>query len=134
MRPYRTKGRSISFYSGKNENMIIAYSQEVRDYAGLLENNSDIRSYEVYAPLSEDLYKNINPIDIRKAYFEEKWTSDFLLHYMDDTLGVRELVWKEGLNKRSVIEQIEFSRRYWSLKNIKDWKLVILERRKSDVL
>ena len=114
--------------------MIIAYSQEVRDYAGLLENNSDIRSYEVYAPLSEDLYKNINPIDIRKAYFEEKWTSDFLLHYMDDTLGVRELVWKEGLNKRSVIEQIEFSRRYWSLKNIKDWKLVILERRKSDVL
>lgn len=133
MEPYGKKGRSISFYSGKNESMITVYSQEVKGYADSLETNSDVKNYEVHVPLSKDLYININPIDIRKVYFEEEWTSDFLLHYIDGTLGVRELVWKDALNKRAVIEQIELSRRYWSLKDVKDWKLVVLERKQQNV-
>ena len=76
-------------------------------------------------------YVYVNPIDIRKEYFEISWTTDFLLHYVDGSVGIREMVIKSKLSKRSEIEKLEFSRRYWSASDVLDWKIVIVDKKEG---
>lgn len=47
---------------------------------------------------------------------------------------MRELVSREMLSHQSDIEKLEFSRRYWSLMNDVEWKILLLERGEMDVL
>ena len=119
------KQRSIRFFSEKNETMLTVHSREARKYAERLEARADIKNYEVSAALDLGKFQYINPIDIRREYLSGEWFSDFLLHFEDGSLGVRELVEKNSLTKRAVVERLELSRRYWSLFDIRDWKLVI---------
>ena len=70
----------------------------------------------------------IQRLGIRKQYFEGQWASDFLIRYTDGTKGIREIVSKEMLDKRAVMEKLEFSRRYWSLSKVDNWKVVVIER------
>ncbi len=84
-------------------------------------------SYEAGVPLSVERYPNIDRIGIRPAYCETEWTSDFLLRYADGRTGVRELVTAVGqLEKRAILERLEFSRRYWSVLDVSDWKVVVI--------
>ena len=122
------KQRSIRFFSEKNETMLTVHSREARKYAERLEARADIKNYEVSAALDLGKFQYINPIDIRREYLSGEWFSDFLLHFEDGSLGVRELVEKNSLTKRAVVERLELSRRYWSLFDIRDWKLVITGR------
>ena len=101
------------------------HSREARKYAERLEARADIKSYEAGFGLNIEKFQYINPVDIRKEYLGGEWFSDFLLHFEDGSLGVRELVDKNSLSKRAVVERLELSRRYWSLFDIRDWKLVI---------
>lgn len=79
-------------------------------------------------------YQYVAPVDIHKEYFDTKWMTDFLLRYSDDIIDVRELVMKDELTKRATIEKLEFSRRYWMVQIIRDWKLVVIEREAGYVL
>ncbi len=119
------KQRSIRFFSEKNNVMMTVHSREARKYAERLEARADIKSYEAGFGLNIEKFQYINPVDIRKEYLGGEWFSDFLLHFEDGSLGVRELVDKNSLSKRAVVERLELSRRYWSLFDIRDWKLVI---------
>lgn len=122
------KCRDISFKSEKNQTIVCVHSREVREYARLLEQDSNVISYEVCYALELERYQFVNPLDIRKDYLNMRWTSDFVLNYKDGTIGIREITTEDSLTKRSTIEQLEFSRRYWSISQAADWKVVIMEK------
>jgi hypothetical protein len=127
MEKFKTKCRRIKFMSQKNEAVVCVYTQSAKKYAKYLEDDSEVIRYETLKELDPDRYAYINPVDIRKEYFESNWISDFVLHYDNGQISIREIVKKNSLFKRSTIEKLEFSRRYWMGLNIRDWKIVIVE-------
>ena len=110
-----TKRRDIHFQSNKNGTVFCTHTEYAREYARLLEMDAEVISYEVGVELDLEKYSYIQGTDIRKDYMDGLWMSDFLIHYADGKKGVREIVTEEMLEKRAVIEKLEFSRRYWSL-------------------
>ena len=122
------KCRDISFRSDKNQSIVCVHSREAREYARILEQDSNVITYEVCYALELERYQFVNPLDIRKDYFTIEWTTDFVLYYMDGTIGIREIITETSLTKRATIEKLEFSRRYWSVSQAIDWKIVIMEK------
>lgn len=122
------KRRDIHFRSDKNKDIVCVHSREAREYARYLEADADVSSYETGMLLDSEKYPFVNPIGIRKEYFSTQWTSDFVVHFANGKTGVRELVTKSGLSKRANIEKLEFSRRYWSMMDVADWKIVVMEK------
>lgn len=111
------KTRDIRFFSEKNGRMVCVHIKEAREYTRWLECQSWVVSYEC----NVERYQYVNPIDIRKEYFSTQWGSDFLLHYADGRIAVREIVSPQDLDRRAVLERLEFSRRYWKSLDV-DWK------------
>ena len=123
------KCRDISFRSDKNEKVICVHSREAREYARLLEQEPEVVSYEACQELDRERYQFVSPIDIRKDYFDTAWATDFVLHFADGSIGIREIATEAMLAKRANIEKLEFSRRYWSVsESVKDWRIVIMEK------
>lgn len=125
------KCRDIIFKSNKNQKVMCVHSREAREYAKVIEEDPRVLTYEINVQLDMKKYVYVNPIDIRKEYFEISWTTDFLLHYVDGSVGIREMVIKSKLSKRSEIEKLEFSRRYWSASDFLDWKIVIVDKKEG---
>ena len=125
------KCRDIIFKSNKNQTVMCVHSREAREYAKVIEEDPRVLTYEINVQLDMKKYVYVNPIDIRKEYFEISWTTDFLLHYVDGSVGIREMVIKSKLSKRSEIEKLEFSRRYWSASDVLDWKIVIVDKKEG---
>lgn len=124
------KTRDINFYSKKNQKLICVHNQESREYAKILEDDPKVISYEACYKLDKERYQFVNPLDVRKDYFEVEWTSDFVLTFEDCSIGVREVIKEYMLSKRASIEKLEFSRRYWAAsETAKNWKIVIMERK-----
>lgn len=126
------KRRDISFRSDKNGKVVCVHSRESREYARILETDELVVSYETCHLLDMERYQFINPIDIRKDYFDVEWATDFVIHYADGSMGIREIVTEAMLAKRANIEKLEFSRRYWSSsESVKDWKIVVMSRKEN---
>ena len=128
MNKAKTKRRDIHFRSEKNGKVMCVHSAAERAYAKELEEEGQVLSYETGVALDPERYTYVNPLDIRKDYFKVEWASDFVIHFENGTVGVRELVQVEGLTKRAEMEKLEFSRRYWSVENVASWKVVIMEK------
>ncbi|WP_097006947.1 hypothetical protein [Lacrimispora amygdalina] len=122
------KRRDINFRSNKNQMVVCVHSREAREYAKILEHEKNVVSYEACWELEKERYQYVNTLDIRKDYFDTVWASDFVLHFVDGSIGIREIVTETMLSKRANIEKLEFSRRYWSTSNATDWKIVIMEK------
>lgn len=123
------KCRDISFRSEKNQKVICVHSRETREYARILESDELVVSYEACYRLDMERYQFVSPWDIRKDYFDVEWATDFVLHFTDGSIGIREIVTEAMLTKRANIEKLEFSRRYWSSsESAKDWKIVLMEK------
>lgn len=120
--------RDIHFRSDKNDKTLCVHTESARTYARLLEQDESVSSYEVGVALDVGKFQFASRIDIRKEYFTGEWASDFVIHYADGSVGVREIVAEEMLSKRSVIEKLELSRRYWSISKADSWKIVLIER------
>lgn len=126
------KWRDISFRSEKNQKVVCVHSREAREYARVLESDELVVTFEACYKLDLERYQFINPIDIRKDYFEIEWATDFVLHFADGSMGIREIVTEAMLAKRANIEKLEFSRRYWSSsESVKDWKIVLMSRKEN---
>lgn len=111
--------------------MVCVHSREAREYSKILEQEPEVVSYEASLELDIERYQYINPIDLRKDYFDTEWSTDFVIHFADGSTGVREIVTELMLSKRANIEKLEFSRRYWAAsESIKNWRIVIIERGK----
>lgn len=128
MNKARVKSRDIHFRSEKNGKVMCVHSAAARAYAKELEESASVLSYETGVVLDQERYAYVNPLDIRKDYFKMEWATDFALHFEDGTTGIRELVSMESLTKRAEMEKLEFSRRYWALENVANWKVVIMEK------
>ena len=120
--------RDIHFRSDKNDKTLCVHTESARTYARLLEQDESVSSYEVGVALDVGKFQFVSRIDIRKEYFTGEWASDFVIRYADGSVGVREIVAEEMLSKRSVIEKLELSRRYWSISKADSWKIVLIER------
>lgn len=123
------KRRDISFRSDKNGKVACVHSREAREYARILETDDTVERYDTCHLLDRERYQFVNPIDIRKDYFDVEWATDFVLYFVDGNIGIREIVTETMLSKRANIEKLEFSRRYWSVSEaVKDWKIVIMKK------
>ena len=121
------KTRDIRFFSGKNNQIICIHSKWARDYAKYLEQQPWVQSYQAVVPLEPDYMQYVSPIDIRSLYFKSEWATDFLIRFVDGRKGVRELVHREDLTKRAMVERLELSRRYWAVRDIDEWKVVLVD-------
>ena len=121
------KTRDIRFFSSKNDKIICIHSKWARDYAKYLEQQPWVQSYQAVVPLEPDYMQYVSPIDIRSLYFKSEWATDFLIRFVDGRKGVRELVHKEDLTKRAIVERLELSRRYWAVRDIDEWKVVLVD-------
>lgn len=117
--------RDIRFYSEKNQQMVCVHSRRARDFAKFLEQQVWVKSYQTCVPLELDRFQHVNPVDIRGEYLQISWTTDILICQADGQMAVREFVDAKDLSKKAIIEKLELSRRYWSILDISDWKLVI---------
>ena len=114
------------FFSPKSLTMVVAYSTWARDYAKWLEGEDWVKSFEVNIPLDRRRYDTVLPADIRKAYFDTDWLTDFKIVTNDSRTLIREIVTRAQMKKRSCVEKIEFSRRYWKNTDIDGWGVVIM--------
>lgn len=130
MEKHRKHTRVIKFLSEKNGIVVKVLTQYARKYADVIESMPNVKSYETLKILDKDRYNFINTVDIRKEYFDADWQTDFVLYYNDGSIGIRELVLYDYLYKRSTIEQLEMSRRYWMSTDIRDWKVVVIKGEK----
>lgn len=119
------KIRDIAYHSAKNGRMVVVHSEAARAYSKYLEERSEITSYETCKPLDINRLDAIQKTDIRGEYFREQWSSDFYICHADGTAAVRELVSAADLTRRSEVEKLELSRRYWAALGVVDWKVVI---------
>lgn len=121
------KTRDIRFFSSKNDKIICIHSKWARDYAKYLEQQPWVQSYQAVVPLEPDYMQRVSPVDIRSLYFKGEWATDFLIRFVDGRKGVRELVHREDLTKRAMVERLELSRRYWAVRDIDEWKVVLVD-------
>ena len=54
-----------------------------------------------------------------------EYTSDFLCVKVDNTLMVRECVFRKHLTKPQTVKLLDISRDYWRIHGVTDWGLVI---------
>ena len=125
MEKARVRTRDIQFWSEKNQSMICVHSRRARDFAKFLERQPWVKTYQTCVPLVVEKFQHINPVDIRREYFQISWTTDILNCQADGRMAVREFADTKDLSKKAVIEKLELSRRYWAILDISDWKLVI---------
>lgn len=119
------KVRDISYHSPKTGGMVVVHSEAARAYSKYLEERPEVVYYEACKPLDAPRLNGIQKTDIRGEYFKGQWTSDFCIRFTDGTTGVRELVSASGLTRRSEVEKLELSRRYWAALGVSDWRIVI---------
>ena len=123
MNKTRKNIRDISFMSKKNGKVIMVHNVIARQVARLLEIDDRVERYETDVPL-EALMERVDPIGIRDTYLEMEWKTDFVIFLEDSRTVVIEVETRANLEKKSVIEKLEISRRYWK-GNADDWKIVM---------
>jgi hypothetical protein len=127
MKKAKKRQREIRFHSQKCDRIICVNSYAEQEYAKRLETDEQVEGFEENCELDKQKFQNMDPVGIRSAYFTQEWRSDFLIHRTDGTLAVRELVRPEELTKATTLEQLEFSRRYWEVSGVSDWKIIIMK-------
>lgn len=125
MRKKKGSGREITFFSKKCGCVISVFGSETRALAEKLENDGGVLRYESGIPLL------INPseiplIGIRTSYLKEDWVSDFSVETIEGEILIIEAIAESKLKKKSEVEKLELSRRYWISKGAK-WKVYIVE-------
>jgi len=119
------KQRDIKFKSEKNGGIQLVHSQQARQFAQMLEQDPLVARYVTGKEMDPIRLQQIQKTDIRGAYFQEQWESDFFIIYEDGTMAVREMIALENLEKMPEIEKLELSRRYWQSCGVTDWKVVV---------
>lgn len=127
MRKKDDKTRTISFFSQKNQQVIIVSSAMAKKYALDMEKDDSVIKYEANIPLT-DFAVVVDGKGLRRKLLETEWISDFMVVKQDGTKIV-EIVDEQKLeNKRSCSERLELSRRYWKAAGAVDWQAVIVQK------
>ena len=123
-----SKYRDIQFYSLKNEALMSVHSRDARIYAGMLENDPHVVRYKCILPLDPGFMGEVSRLGIRQECFDTAWASDFWIENEDGTTSIREILPRGQILKKSAIQRLELSRRYWNRLDVGDWKVVVMER------
>lgn len=115
----------VIFTGKKVQRPMTARRRELVEYAKRLDEDLLVESYEVSVELV-DWVESISLAGIRKSYQGHNWYTDCVITYGDGRRAVRELVKREDLTKRSEVEKLEISRRYWAHMQVDDWSVVII--------
>lgn len=118
--------RDITFMSAKNEALVTVHSAIARKFAKKLERDDRVVRYRTDVPL-EKLKERLDVQNIRVAYVEEEWQTDFMVYFEDGCVMIYEVVDAESLKRKAVAEKLEVSRRYWKTLNVHDWKIAVVE-------
>lgn len=126
MRNQKSKTQSVKFMSRKNGKVVTVFSEPAKRYAQKLEDDPNVKSYEVNIPL-DNWQQTISRVGLRKEYMDVEWTSDFLIIFQDDSVGIRELTPERCFVKAAEMEKLEISRRYWKAGHVANWMIVATE-------
>lgn len=126
MERIEAKVRDISFRSEKNGNVVTVHGSFARKVANIFESDETVLRYQTNVTL-EYVEGCIDSTGIRASFLDNRWQSDFMVERIDGSIEVYEVVSKALLDKRAVIEKIEFSRRFWDSQHINKWMLYIVE-------
>ena len=126
MQKNNPKSRMFRFYSPKNEKVVVVRTVDARDFARWLDEQDWVLSYVPSVPLDPEQVRSVCASGIRRAYATESWCTDFHITGVDETQIVREILLRRFLDKKSEIEKLELSRRYWMARGVTDWKVVII--------
>ena len=92
-----------------------------------------VKTYLVNHRLDSAFMSRIDHVDIRKEYFTQDWSTDFVVTMQEGSVLVCELATMKELQSRASIEKLELSRRYWMLKGCDSWKIIIVQEGGADV-
>ena len=112
MRNSKSKVRCEKRKLPKCEDLLRLYSPMQSRYADLLQADDAIKSFQCNVPLET-------------CDAGDGFTTDFYVTRADDTVMVRECVYRKHLSKPMTIKLLTASFRYWSEKGVKDWGLVV---------
>lgn len=111
MKKNNYKGRCEKRKVFKCEDICRTYSKIQSAFVDLLEKDEDIVSFECNVRL--------------KGVADDLYSTDIVARKIDDSLMVRECVWRINLNKPSYTKLLDISRNYWLSHGVKDWGIVI---------
>ena len=97
------KARAIKFYSKKNEQIIVTYSNAEKEYLRKLDVEEHVKSYTTNFELDCERIKKLKETGIRKAYFNISWMTDLKIINSDGSIAVREFTRKEDLIKKATL-------------------------------
>lgn len=120
------KSRDIKFFSPKNGKTITVHTAVAKRFCDTLEKDDQVKSYQTNVELV-NWQEKCSIVGLRTSYVNTQWSSDFLIIKADDSVMVRELMSLEDLKKKSEIEKLEISRRYWKVAHVSDWGIILVE-------
>lgn len=112
MRNSKSKVRCEKRKLPKCADLLRLYSPMQSRYADLLQADQSVKSFQCNVPLDS-------------CDAGEGFTTDFVITRADDTVMVRECVYRKHLSKPLTIKLLTASFRYWSERGVKDWGLVV---------
>ena len=112
MRNSKSKVRCEKRKLPKCEDLLRLYSPMQSRYADLLQEDDSVKSFLCNIPL--------DPCDAGDGF-----TTDFVVTKTDDSVMVRECVYRKHLSKPLTIKLLTASFRFWSEKGVRDWGLVV---------
>lgn len=105
------KGRCEKRTLSKCKDICRTYDAIQYSYAGILQNNAEIKEIRCNVPL--------NGLDIGD------YTTDFVCVKNDNALMVRECVYRKRLTKPLTVKLLDTSKDYWLKHGVLDWGVVI---------
>lgn len=112
MRNSKSKVRCEKRKLPKCEDLLRLYSPMQSRYADLLQADDLVKSFQCNVLLES-------------CAAGEGFTTDFYIMKADDTIMVRECVFRKHLSKPMTIKLLTASFCYWSERGVKDWGLVV---------
>ena len=120
MRKHVNKERCTRIRFVKCNEVCLLYDKVQRAYAEHIDKDKEVKSFEVNVILEG------NDTVVKGGWNPpEKYTSDFLICFQNGNKAIREAVFRKQLDKPSMIETLEYSRRYWSAHGIDDWGIIV---------
>ena len=115
MRNMSSNVKCIRVSSKKSDKVCRCYSDLQLKYLELIEEDDKIVKVELNVKLS------ISSI-------EESYSTDFLITLDDETVRIRECVYKKQLLRPTAVKLLDLSRNYWLSKGYSDWGIIINEK------
>ena len=123
--------RTITLFSKKNNEIRTVRSKSAKKVATYLEKETDVTHYDSNVEMNL-IEGEISSIGIRPSYMKESWITDFVVNMRDGSTMIIEVADAVELQKKSIIERLEISRRYWQQNRVNKWIIAEVKKEKGE--